>query len=340
MVVVVQVPPEDAAQRGFADDDHMIQALAPDRADDPLDVGPLPGRPRCAEHFLDAEFLDLLGEVVAEDAVAVPQEIAWRGIPRKGLPELLGGPFCGGVRRDAEVQDPAALVGQHQEHIQNLKPDRRHGEEVDRHHGLEVILQEGAPRLGRRLPVPGHVLADAGFPDVDTELEQFAVNAGSTPERVVPAHPANQVAAVFGNAWSPGLAMPDLPRPEQPKALAMPSNHSFRLHDRQGRPPVGPDCRQPHPEDAICRRQLRSLLGCALEDTDLVAEGEDLDLEGRSAAKRRQDGREERSEDEGWREPTKEAQVPCSHAVRDLREAQTFSGLLCLSEIRSEPDGG
>ena len=31
-----------------------------------------------------------------------------------------------------EVENPAPVVCQHQEHIQDLKPDGRHGEEVDR----------------------------------------------------------------------------------------------------------------------------------------------------------------------------------------------------------------
>jgi len=55
----------------------------------------------------------------------------------------------------------------------------------------------------------------------------------------------------------------------------------------------------------------------------LVAQGEDLDLKGRSATERRQNGREERCDHEGCRETAEEAQLPCSHAVRDLREAQS-----------------
>jgi hypothetical protein len=50
----------------------------------------------------------------------------------KGFTELWGGPLCGGVGRDAEVQDPAALVSQHEEYIQDLEADGRHGEEVHR----------------------------------------------------------------------------------------------------------------------------------------------------------------------------------------------------------------
>jgi hypothetical protein len=44
-------------------------------------------------------------------------------------------------------------VSQHMEDIQNLEPNRRDSEEVDRNHGLEVILEEGSPGLGWRLPL-------------------------------------------------------------------------------------------------------------------------------------------------------------------------------------------
>jgi hypothetical protein len=44
--------------------------------------------------------------------------------------------------RDADVENPAAVVRQHQEDIQNLEADRRNGEEVHGHRSREVILQE------------------------------------------------------------------------------------------------------------------------------------------------------------------------------------------------------
>ena len=37
-----------------------------------------------------------------------------------------------GVRGDVEMDDTSAVVSQHQEHIQGLDPDGRHGEEIDR----------------------------------------------------------------------------------------------------------------------------------------------------------------------------------------------------------------
>lgn len=61
----------------------------------------VPRRPRFRRHFLDADILDLFGTAVAEDSVA----------------------------------------SKHQKDVQDLEADRRHGEEIDRHHGLDVIVE-------------------------------------------------------------------------------------------------------------------------------------------------------------------------------------------------------
>ena len=45
-----QVPAETL----LVEHDHMVQALASDRADYPFDIGTLPRRARCRKHLLDA----------------------------------------------------------------------------------------------------------------------------------------------------------------------------------------------------------------------------------------------------------------------------------------------
>ena len=87
------------------------------------------------------------------------------------------------MRGHVEMHDPSSVVSQHQEDVQDLKPDRRHGKEVDRNHSLDVVLKEGPPSLRRRLPLPDHVLGDAGLADIDAEFEQFAVDTGRAPKR-------------------------------------------------------------------------------------------------------------------------------------------------------------
>src|SRR3979411_2499377 len=133
------------------------------------------------------------------------------------------------MRGHVEMHDPSSVVSQNQEHVQDLKPDRWNGEEVDRHHGLDVILKEGPPSLRRRLPLAYDVLAHAGLTDVDAEFEQFAVDAGRAPKRILAAHFADQFSHVVGNRRSAGLTTTNFPGPEQPAALAVPGNDGLRL---------------------------------------------------------------------------------------------------------------
>jgi len=51
LVIVGDEGIQVAAQVAFGDDDHVIQAFAPDRADYAFDVRALPGRAGCRQHF-------------------------------------------------------------------------------------------------------------------------------------------------------------------------------------------------------------------------------------------------------------------------------------------------
>ena len=67
----------------------MIEALTPNGADDPLYVGSLPRRARRRKNFADAHVSHLVAEVLAEDRIAVAQQIARKLAERKCLPQLL-----------------------------------------------------------------------------------------------------------------------------------------------------------------------------------------------------------------------------------------------------------
>ena len=61
------------------------------------------------------------------------------------------------------------------------------------------------------------------------------------------AHPADQVADFTRKRGSSRLAPPNLPHPEEAKALAVPGNDRLGLYDGQRRAPVAPDAdRQAH----------------------------------------------------------------------------------------------
>src|SRR5258707_9034698 len=157
------------------------------------------------------------------------------------------------MSRDREMYDSSALVRQHQKHIQDLEPDVRHGEEVDRHHALQVIVEERPPGLRWRLSSANHVLAHAGFTDIDAELEQFAVNAWSPPEWIFTAHRTNQFANLLWHRRPSRFAVANLPGPEESKALAMPAQDGGGVQDRQHGLPVVPHDTEPRPQESIRR---------------------------------------------------------------------------------------
>lgn len=152
---------------------------------------------------------------------------------------------------DIEMNHSTSIVSQYQEHMEHFKADCRHGKEIDGNQSLEVNVQKSAPGLRRRLAVPEHVLADAGFADVDAQLEQLTMDVGRAPERVLAAQAPDQITNLTGKAGPTGLPAAYFPRPEEAKALAMPSNHSLRFDDGQCRAPVAPDSAQNHPQEPV-----------------------------------------------------------------------------------------
>jgi len=112
--------------------DHVIEALATNGSDHSLYIGSLPRRARCRQDFADAHVSHLFSEVIAEDRIAVAQQVARELGKGKCLPQLLSCPLRGRVGGNIEVQDATPVMGQNQENVKNLETDRRHGEEIDR----------------------------------------------------------------------------------------------------------------------------------------------------------------------------------------------------------------
>jgi len=75
----------------------MVKTLAPNRTNHPLHVGSLPRGSGCGQHFLDAHVSHLFSEVIAEDSIAVAQQVTWELVKGKGLPQLLPRPLGSGA---------------------------------------------------------------------------------------------------------------------------------------------------------------------------------------------------------------------------------------------------
>ena len=112
LMVVGEIAGQDAAEVSLAEDEHVIQALAPDRADEPLREGVLPRALRRRENLLDPHAPHAVPKWLTIDLVTITQEIDRRGLVREGVHDLLSGPVSGGVLGHVEVDDPPAVVGE------------------------------------------------------------------------------------------------------------------------------------------------------------------------------------------------------------------------------------
>jgi hypothetical protein len=78
----------------------------------------------------NANVSHLFSEVIAEESIAVAQQVARELVIGKGPPQLLSRPLRGRVGGHVEVQNATPVMGQHQKHVKDLETDSGHREEV------------------------------------------------------------------------------------------------------------------------------------------------------------------------------------------------------------------
>ena len=86
--VVRDVVCKRSVQPSRVQHDHMIEALAPDRADDSLHVGVLPRRSRRRSYLMDVHPFEG-GRDMRKNRIAIVQEIVGCLVLRKGVSQLL-----------------------------------------------------------------------------------------------------------------------------------------------------------------------------------------------------------------------------------------------------------
>ena len=150
LMVIGEIAGQDAVEVSLAEHEHVIQALAPDGADEPLREGILPRALRRRENFIDAHALYAMPELLTVDLVTISEEIGRRGLVRKGVDELLSGPGSRGMLGDVEVDDPPAVMGEHDEDEEDTQAGGRYCEEIDRDQVLDVVVEERPPSPRRR----------------------------------------------------------------------------------------------------------------------------------------------------------------------------------------------
>jgi hypothetical protein len=248
----------------------VIEALSADRSNQTLDIGCLPSGSGRSKHLLNSQILQLPLNNITIDTIPIPDNELRSRVIGKGVKKLLRSPFCGGMRRDIEMNNAATLMGENEEDVENAEGDCRDREEIDRGKLFAVVFQKGMPCLGWRFGMADHVFGDCCLGNVDSELEQFAMNSGGSPEGIVFAHGADEITNILGNPGPSRFAAPAFPGPKESESLAMPGNNGFWFNDDEGRAPLGPKAKEPDPEESVPRSKSWAI-GGTLQDDDLVS---------------------------------------------------------------------
>src|SRR6476661_9593013 len=116
-VVILLVRAQHMPQMPLAKHDHMIKAIASDRADQSFGIAVLPRRSRRCRSVANAHRSDAAGKCLSVDPVPITDEIVWGALPTACLRDLLGDPFGSRMRSDAEPQDAPAIMLEDQQPV-------------------------------------------------------------------------------------------------------------------------------------------------------------------------------------------------------------------------------
>jgi len=146
---------------------------------------------------------------------------------------------------------------------QNTKRERWDGEEIHRRNGLAMVSEERQPSLhgigiSRSSPDPPR---DAPFREIETQLDQLAVNARCSPGRILGNHTEDQGSYLFaGTLPSSYLADSGDPPPIQTKSRSMPVHDGSRSDQDERLGPPTPERSQRNPEQLVLGRQSTARL--------------------------------------------------------------------------------
>src|SRR5665811_2228415 len=259
LIIVGGICAQDPAQVRFTEYDHVVQALPADRANEPLNVSVLPGRSERNRPISNAHGAQTLHEDWPVRSVPIPNEVSRRLVPRESLGDLARDPLRSRVFRHAKRQPNSSSMPYDDKTIKHPERDRWKGKKVDRRNAIRMIVQKRPPALRRWQLAAAHISSDCRLSDLEAELEQFTMNVWGAPERVRPAHLANE-RAQFSRDLRSANRVARSPAPIRPKPSTVPANDRFRPDNRNCAKNRGEPAIKPNKQKTIGLVEVRSCL--------------------------------------------------------------------------------
>src|SRR5450830_930781 len=153
--------------------------------------------------------------------------------------------------------------------IEDPERDRWNDKKVDRRNAVGMVTEKRTPALRWRPRVAAHIASDRRLSDLEAELEQFTMNVWSTPERVRPAHLANERAQLSRDLRSASTVARS-PAPIRPKPSTVPANDRFRPDNRNRAKNGGEPVIKPNKQKTIGIVEVRSFRCPPAKHIDLL----------------------------------------------------------------------
>jgi hypothetical protein len=192
---------------------------------------------------------------------------------------LVGDPFRRGMRGDAEPQDLSPAMADQQQSIEKSEGDGRNDKQVHRRNAIRMVAQKRLPALGRWSSPARHILGDAGLPNVDAELEQFAVDAWRTPQWIGDTSPGSTAGSRHTGMTH---TTPRLKAPITSQTYAMPPNHGVGSNDGERTAGFRKQVTDPTQEHSVGGRKLQTARFAPSQHDDLLSQHQDLGLQRRA----------------------------------------------------------
>ena len=187
LLVIAHVVADQTAKVFFVHWDDMVEDLTAAAANPSFGGSVLPWRLNARSFWLKSGGLQERNHIDVEDRIVIQNGVAIGSRLWKGFSQLLHDPIGRWMRRNVEVENPAALVLDDEETVQHSKSGSRHGEEVEGDDGLAMVAKKRKPFLGRitaALEAP-QITRDGPFGEHEAELLQLAMDLRRTPVGVL-----------------------------------------------------------------------------------------------------------------------------------------------------------
>ena len=102
LIVIFHVTEQQVTEVALAEYDNVVKAFPADRTDQPFSISILPRGARRRRSIADAYRSESANKDLTIGPVPVPNEVAGSLVPAAGFRELIGNPFRGRMRGDAQ----------------------------------------------------------------------------------------------------------------------------------------------------------------------------------------------------------------------------------------------